>query len=50
MRPVKCLYEHSGLDCVVLFAGDGDFRDMVEFFVQTLKKKVYVVGWSASMN
>ena len=50
MRPIKSLYEHPNLDVVVLFAGDGDFRDMVEFMMQTHKVKFYIVGWSASMN
>ena len=50
MRPVKTLYENPNLDVVVLLAGDGDFLDMVEFFTQTLKKKVYVVAWSASIG
>ena len=50
MRPVKSLYENPNLDVVVLLAGDGDFLDMVEFFTQTLRKKVYVVAWSASIG
>jgi len=50
MRPIKSLYEHHNLDTVILFAGDGDFNDMVEFCMKTLNMKFYVVGWSASMN
>ncbi len=50
MRPIKTLYEHHNLDIVILFAGDGDFNDMVQFLMKTLKIKVYLVGWSASMN
>ena len=50
MRPIKSIYEHPNLDVVVLFAGDGDFHDMVEFMIKTHKVKFYVVGWSASMN
>ncbi|MFM7857184.1 MAG: NYN domain-containing protein, partial [Flammeovirgaceae bacterium] len=40
-RFVKSLNENPNLDVVVLLAGDGDFVDMVEFFTQTLRKKVY---------
>lgn len=50
MKPIKSLQANPNLDVVVLFAGDGDFYDMVEYFVKTLGKKVYVVGWSASMS
>ena len=47
MRPVKSMHEHPNLDVVVLFAGDGDFYDMVEFMIKTHNVKFYVVGWSA---
>ena len=50
MKPIKSLYENPNLDVVVLLAGDGDFLDMVDFMINTLGKKVYVVGWSSSMG
>ena len=33
------------IDTLVLVAGDGDFRDLIEFFTTTLHKKVVVFGW-----
>ena len=50
MRPIKSYYEYPNLDTIVLFAGDGDFLDMVEFMTKTLKKRLFVVGWSNSMS
>ena len=44
------MYSNPNLDTFVLLAGDGDFFDMVKFMKETLNKKVYLVGWSASMN
>jgi len=32
------------LDALVILAGDGDFKDLIEFVTQTLNKKVYVFG------
>jgi hypothetical protein len=33
-----------------LIAGDGDFKDMVEFFTETLYKKVWVFGYKSSLS
>ncbi len=34
----------------MLIAGDGDFKDMVEFFTETLYKKVWVFGYKSSLS
>lgn len=34
----------------MLIAGDGDFKDMVEFFTETLYKKVWVFGYRSSLS
>lgn len=33
-----------------MIAGDGDFKDMVEFFTETLYKKVWIFGYKASLS
>ena len=50
MQPIISLHNQPNLDTLVLLAGDGDFFDMVKFMKEILNKKVYLVGWSASMN
>lgn len=35
---------------MVLIAGDGDFKDMVEFFTETLYKKVWIFGYKSSLS
>lgn len=38
------------LETLVLLAGDGDFKDMVEFLTETLYKKVWILGYRASLS
>ena len=38
------------LDSLTLVAGDGDFRDCIEFITKTVGKKVSVFGYNASFN
>lgn len=38
------------LEQLVLIAGDGDFKDMVEFFTETLYKKVWIFGYKSSLS
>lgn len=38
------------LETLVLIAGDGDFKDMVEFFTENLYKKVWIFGYRASLS
>lgn len=33
-----------------MIAGDGDFKDMVEFFTETLYKKVWIFGYRSSLS
>jgi len=35
---------------LVLIAGDGDFKDMVEFLTETLYKKVWIFGYKSSLS
>jgi len=41
---------HQKLDCLVLLAGDGDFRDMVSFVTETLYKRAFIVGYKGSIS
>jgi len=34
----------------MLVAGDGDFKDMVEFLTETLFKTVFIVGYKHSLS
>jgi len=34
----------------VLLAGDGDFKDLIEFLTESLYKKVWVFGYSANTS
>ena len=38
------------LESLFLLAGDGDFKDMVEFLTGTLFKKVWIIGYKSSMS
>jgi hypothetical protein len=33
-----------------LLAGDGDFKDLVEFITETLFKTVWIIGYRSSMS
>lgn len=35
------------MNALVFVAGDGDFKDMLDFVVDTLKKKVIIFGWNS---
>ena len=35
---------------MVLLAGDGDFKDMVEFFTETLFRPFWLVGYKTSLS
>jgi len=50
MVPIKCIHTHPNLRTLVLLAGDGDFKDMVEFMRDTHNVKVIVACWAASIN
>jgi uncharacterized LabA/DUF88 family protein len=41
---------HNQLNTLVLLAGDGDFKDMVEFVTQVLYKKVYIIAYRNSIS
>jgi hypothetical protein len=49
MKAMKSVYAGQ-LDTLVLLAGDGDFKDLLEFLTETLFKKVYVFGYSANTS
>lgn len=34
----------------MLLAGDGDFKDMVEFLTETLYKRVWILGYRTSLS
>ena len=38
------------MDALVLVAGDGDFKDMITFVHNTMKKPVFIIGYKASMS
>ena len=38
------------MDCLILLAGDGDFKDMLEFVTDNIKKRVVVFGYSANTS
>jgi len=44
MKAMRVAFSNQ-LEQLVLVAGDGDFKDMVEFFTETLYKKVWVFGY-----
>ena len=37
----------GNMDSLVLVAGDGDFKDMLDFVSETLQKKIIVFGWNS---
>ena len=49
MKAMKIAFSNQ-LEQLVLIAGDGDFKDMVEFFTETLYKKVWVFGYKYSLS
>ena len=49
MKAMELAYKNE-LDSLTLIAGDGDFRDCVEFITKTVGKKVSMFGYSASFN
>lgn len=49
MKAMKIAFSNQ-LESLVLIAGDGDFKDMVEFFTETLYKKVWIFGYRASLS
>lgn len=49
MKAMKIAFSNQ-LEQLVLIAGDGDFKDMVEFFTETLYKKVWIFGYKASLS
>ena len=49
MKAMKIAFSNQ-LEQLVLIAGDGDFKDMVEFFTETLYKKVWVFGYKSSLS
>jgi uncharacterized LabA/DUF88 family protein len=44
MKAMKIAFSNQ-LETLVLIAGDGDFKDMVEFLTETLYKKVWIFGY-----
>ena len=49
MKAMELAYKQE-LDSLTLVAGDGDFRDCVEFLTKTAKKKVSIFAYEASFN
>ena len=49
MKAMELAYKQE-LDSLTLLAGDGDFRDCVEFITKTVKKKVSIFAYEASFN
>ena len=49
MKAMESAYKNE-LDSLTLIAGDGDFRDCVEFITKTVGKKVSIFGYEASFN
>lgn len=49
MKAMKIAFSNQ-LETLVLIAGDGDFKDMVEFFTENLYKKVWIFGYRASLS
>jgi uncharacterized LabA/DUF88 family protein len=44
MKAMKLAF-HGKVDSLVMLAGDGDFKDMVSFFSETLNKNVWIIGY-----
>jgi hypothetical protein len=49
MKAMKIAFSNQ-LETLILIAGDGDFKDMVEFFTETLYKKVWIFGYRSSLS
>ena len=49
MKAMELAYKND-LDSLTLVAGDGDFRDCVEFLTKTAGKRVCLIGYTASFN
>lgn len=49
MKAMKIAFSNQ-LGSLVLIAGDGDFKDMVEFFTETLYRKVWIFGYKSSLS
>lgn len=49
MKAMELAYTNE-LDSLTLVAGDGDFRDCVEFITKTVQKKVSIFGYKSSFN
>ena len=49
MKAMKIAFQNQ-LDTLVLIAGDGDFKDMIEFITETLFKKVWIFGYKSSLS
>lgn len=49
MKAMKIAFSNQ-LETLVLLAGDGDFKDMVEFLTETLYKKVWIFGYKPSLS
>lgn len=49
MKAMELAYKNE-LDSLTLIAGDGDFRDCIEFLTKTAGKKVSLFGYKNSFN
>jgi hypothetical protein len=49
MKAMKIAF-YNQLESLVLIAGDGDFKDMVEFFTEQLYRKVWIFGYKSSLS
>ena len=49
MKAMKVAFAGQ-LDTLVLLAGDGDFKDLIEFLTETLYKKVWIFGYQANTS
>ena len=49
MKAMKSAFAGQ-LDTLILLAGDGDFKDLIEFLTETLYKKVWIFGYSVNTS
>lgn len=49
MKAVKLAFSNQ-LNTLILIAGDGDFKDMVEFIRESLFKNVWIFGYKENLS
>ena len=50
MMKVMKIVHKGALESLVLVAGDGDFKDLVEYLTEDLLKNVYIVAFRESLS